>query len=349
MHGLQGIKQEGVGAAVLAALLFGAGAPLAKLLLNTVNPWLLAGLLYMGSGFGLSIYRALARSPKVPLPRREAPWFAGAVVFGGVLAPVMLMAGLTRMPGSGASLLLNAEGVLTALLAWFVFKENFDRRIALGMVFILLGVILLSWPGEAHFSGLWPALAVLGACLCWGIDNNFTRKVSLTDATWIAAVKGLIAGPVNLVLAILLGAKFPPFLNMAGGMMVGFFAYGVSLTLFVIGLRHLGTARTGAYFCLAPFFGAALAVLMGDPVTPLLLIAGALMAIGVWLHLTETHEHEHFHPGMAHTHEHVHDEHHQHEHDFPVAPGVRHTHFHRHDPMTHSHLHFPDSHHQHTH
>lgn len=188
-----GMRQAGVPAALGAALLFGAGTPLAKLLLNSVSPWLLAGLLYLGSGVGLSLYRYFSKAPTVKLPRPEIPWFVGAIIAGGIVGPVLLMLGLTGMPASGASLLLNAEGVFTALLAWFVFKENFDRRIALGMVVIVAGAVVLSWPGEARFAGSWPALAVLGACFAWGLDNNLTRKVSLSDATWIASVKGLVA------------------------------------------------------------------------------------------------------------------------------------------------------------
>ena len=332
-----------------AALLFGAGTPLAKWLLDTVDPWLLAGLLYLGSGIGLTLYRRLSHAPAVRLPRNDLPWFAGAILAGGIVGPVLLMIGLTGLPASGASLLLNAEGVFTALLAWFVFKENFDRRIALGMLAIVTGAVVLSWPGEAHFAGLWPTLAVLGACFAWGIDNNLTRKVSLTDATWIASVKGLVSGAVNLILAFSLGASMPALPTLAGAMVVGLLAYGVSLTLFVVALRHLGTARTGAYFSVAPFFGALLALLMGDSVTMPLLVAGALMALGIWLHLTEHHEHGHAHAEMVHDHEHIHDEHHQHEHDYPVTPGSKHRHLHRHEPMTHEHPHFPDVHHQHLH
>ncbi|MEJ5060736.1 MULTISPECIES: DMT family transporter [unclassified Pseudomonas] len=349
MNWKEGLRQSGVLAALGAAVLFGAGTPLAKLLLNSVSPWLLAGLLYLGSGLGLTLYRLLSRAPSVSLPRHEALWFAGAIAAGGVAGPVLLMVGLTGMPASGASLLLNAEGVFTALLAWFAFKENFDRHIALGMIAIVAGALVLSWPSEAHFAGLWPALAVLAACFAWGIDNNLTRKVSLTDATWIASVKGLVAGSVNLALAFIVGATLPPLPNLAGALVVGFLAYGVSLALFVIGLRHLGTARTGAYFSVAPFLGTLLAVAMGDPVSLPLLIAGSLMALGVWLHLTERHEHEHRHEAMQHEHEHVHDEHHQHEHDEPVALGTKHQHWHRHEPMTHSHPHFPDAHHRHDH
>jgi drug/metabolite transporter (DMT)-like permease len=339
----------GVAAALGAALLFGAGTPLAKLLLRDVSPWLLAGMLYLGSGLGLTLYRRLVHAPAVRLPRQEVFWFGGAILTGGIVGPVLLMIGLTGMPASGASLLLNAEGVFTALLAWFAFKENFDRRIALGMAAIVAGAVVLSWPGEARFAGLWPTLAILGACFAWGVDNNLTRKISLTDATWIASVKGLVSGAVNLLLAISLGASLPALSNMAGAMVVGLFAYGVSLVLFVVGLRHLGTARTGAYFSVAPFFGALLAVLMGEAVTVPLLIAGALMALGTWLHLTERHEHQHAHPALGHDHEHVHDEHHQHEHDVSVAPGVKHSHPHWHQPQVHLHPHFPDAHHRHDH
>lgn len=342
-------RQQGVPAALGAALLFGAGTPLAKWLLDVVNPWLLAGLLYLGSGVGLTLYRRVIQAPAVRLPRNEVSWFAGAILAGGIVGPVLLMIGLTGMPASGASLLLNGEGLFTALLAWFAFKENFDRRIALGMGAIVAGAVVLSWPGEARFAGLWPTLAVLGACFAWGIDNNLTRKISLTDATWIASVKGLVSGAVNLILAFSLGASMPALPNLAGAMVVGFFAYGVSLALFVVGLRHLGTARTGAYFSVAPFFGALQALLMGESVTIQLLISGALMALGTWLHLTERHEHEHAHEEMTHDHEHVHDDHHQHKHDAPVAPGTMHSHLHWHNPLIHSHLHFPDIHHRHKH
>lgn len=349
MRLIDGLRQAGVPAALGAALLFGAGTPLAKLLLNAVSPWLLAGLLYLGSGIGLSLYRHFSKAPAVKLPLHETPWFVGAVVAGGIIGPVLLMLGLTRMPASGASLLLNAEGVFTALLAWFAFKENFDRRIALGMVAIVAGAVVLSWPGEARFADVWPALAVLGACFAWGIDNNLTRKVSLYDATWIASVKGLVAGSVNLTLAFIAGATMPPLPNLAGALVVGFLAYGVSLALFVVGLRHLGTARTGAYFSVAPFIGAVLALAMGEPLTLALVAAGALMALGIWLHLTEQHEHFHTHEVLEHDHEHTHDEHHQHEHDSLVEPSTKHRHLHQHTPMTHSHPHFPDVHHPHRH
>jgi drug/metabolite transporter (DMT)-like permease len=341
---------RGVPAALGAALLFGASTPLAKLLLGETSPWLLAGLLYLGSGFGLALISIGRKGVRVRLAPGEARWLAGAVLSGGVLGPVLLMWGLSGMPASGAALLLNAEAVFTALIAWFVFRENFDRRIALGMALIVAGAAVLSWPGEAGFGAVLPALSVIAACLAWGIDNNLTRKVALADARYVAMVKGLAAGVTNTGLALFLGARLPDLLIVGAAALLGFFGYGISLVLFVHALRHLGTARTGAYFSTAPFAGALVAlVLLREPVTSSLLIAGALMACGVWLHLTERHQHLHAHEPMEHTHEHEHDAHHRHTHEMPVAPGVRHTHSHRHDPLSHSHRHYPDSHHRHDH
>jgi drug/metabolite transporter (DMT)-like permease len=344
------LRNPGVQAALAAALLFGAGTPAAKLLLGEVSPWLLAGLLYLGSGIGLGSYRLIRRAPRVRLTRAEWLPLGGAVFFGGMAGPVLLMFGLSGMPASGASLLLNAEGVATALLAWFVFRENFDRRIAVGMAAIVAGAVVLSIPTGAEFGSVWPSLAILAACLCWGIDNNLTRKVALADATWLAAVKGGVAGPVNLSLAFLLGASLPPVWSIAAAMGVGLLAYGVSLVLFIVAMRHVGTARAGAYFSIAPFFGALLALVLGESVTIPLAIAALLMAFGVWLHLTERHEHEHTHEAITHDHWHRHDDgHHDHDHDQPVAAGVRHRHAHTHEAVTHRHDHYPDSHHRHRH
>jgi drug/metabolite transporter (DMT)-like permease len=342
-------RQPGVAAALGAAALFGAGTPVAKQLLAGVDAWMLAGLLYLGSGLGLGAWRLLRRAPAVRLPVRQCLWLAGAVLAGGVVGPVLLMLGLQYMPASGASLLLNAEGVLTAVLAWFVFRENFDRRIAAGMLAIVAGAMVLSWPGDARFGSIWPALAVLGACAAWAVDNNLTRKVALHDATWIACVKGLVAGSVNLALALAMGSRLPAAGLVAGGMALGLVAYGISLVLFVVALRHLGTARTGAYFSVAPFFGAALAVLLlGEPVTLPLVVAGTLMALGVWLHLSEQHAHEHTHETLEHEHAHDHDEHHAHVHTGEQT-DPRHPHWHRHEALTHSHGHYPDAHHRHPH
>lgn len=341
---------RGIGAAVTAALLFGAGTPFAKLLVEKTDPWTLAALLYLGSGVGLWLLRRVRGAPPVRPSGREWGWLAGATLAGGVVGPVLLMFGLASMPATGASLLLNAEGVLTALLAWFVFKENFDRRIALGMLAIVAGAVLLSWPGKSAGYGGHGAIAVVGACLAWAIDNNLTRKVSLSDASFIAMVKGLAAGSTNLLLAWWLGTTWPGLSTLASAALLGFLSYGASLVLFVLALRHLGTARTGAYFSVAPFFGALLGVLMlGELVTAVLVAAGCLMALGVWLHLTEQHRHLHTHERMDHTHEHVHDEHHQHTHASATAGGGHHSHAHAHVATTHVHAHYPDAHHRHPH
>lgn len=343
-------RNRGVLAALGAALLFGAGTPAAKFLLGSVSPWLLAGLLYLGSGIGLALIRTFRRDEPIQLQSSEIKWLVAAVVTGGMIGPALLMWGLSMMPASGASLLLNAEGVFTALLAWFVFRENFDRRIALGMALIVAGAVVLSWPGKAELGDVLPALAVLGACLAWAIDNNFTRKVSLGDALYIAMAKGLAAGITNLALALIAGATLPSVATMLAAGHLGLFSYGLSLVLFVVALRELGTARTGAYFSIAPFAGALIAItFLGEPVTVPLIAAGALMALGVWLHLTEQHEHEHTHNAIVHEHGHTHDIHHQHSHAQPVPPGTRHSHWHRHEHMTHKHPHYPDAHHRHDH
>jgi drug/metabolite transporter (DMT)-like permease len=260
------------------------------------------------------------------------------------------MWGLVQSPASSASLLLNLEGVFTALLAWFVFKENFDARIAWGMALIATGGACLSWIGRPERGLPWGALAIVGACLAWAVDNNLTRKVSAGDPVQIAMLKGLVAGSVNSAIGLLLGAKLPDGVVLLKVGLIGFFGYGISLTFFVLALRHIGTARTGAYFSTAPFVGATVAVLLlGDALTVGLVLAAILMALGVWLHLTERHEHLHHHEPMEHEHLHTHDEHHQHAHSPSDPPGEPHSHSHRHEELTHSHPHYPDIHHRHGH
>jgi drug/metabolite transporter (DMT)-like permease len=346
---------RGVWPALAAAALFGSSAPFAKLLLRDAQPQLLAGLLYVGSGAGLSLVwlGRRRRGREAPLSRADVPWLAGAIAFGGVLGPLLLMVGLVRTPASGASLLLNLEGVFTALLAWFVFRENFDKRIALGMVAIVVGGVLVSWEGRLSWGGLAGPAAVGAACLCWAIDNNLTQKVSAADPVQVAMLKGLVAGSVNVVIATAMGAPWPNASRTIGALVLGFLSYGVSLVLFVLALRHLGTARTGAYFSIAPFVGAAVALgVLRETPTPLLLAGGAFMALGVWLHLSERHGHEHAHEALEHAHAHVHDEHHQHGHeagDPDMTDPVPHVHPHRHAPMVHTHPHYPDIHHRHGH
>jgi drug/metabolite transporter (DMT)-like permease len=341
--------------ALLSAALFGISTPAAKALLGSIDPAILAGLLYCGAGFGVAVIRRLAGSVLAPtgtkevaLGRADVPWLSGAIVAGGIVGPVLLMIGLTRIDAAAASLLLTLEGVATALMAWFLFHENFDRRIAIGMGCLVAGAMLLSWSGQTTFSNIIGPLLIVGACIAWGLDNNLTRKVSLSDPLQIVELKGLVAGPVNVVLGLWMGGSLPEVPAIVGAAIVGFFGYGVSLALFVTALRHLGTARTGAYFSTAPFFGAAVALLaLGEPITFQLISAGALMGLGVWLHLTEHHQHKHIHKPMAHSHPHAHDEHHRHVHGPDDPLGDPHTHWHQHDQLVHTHTHVPDMHHQH--
>jgi drug/metabolite transporter (DMT)-like permease len=343
--------------ALSAAALFGAATPLAKALLGSMSPFLVAGLFYLGSGVGLGV-GIIARGFRRPaaesgtshrIQRAEVPWLAGAIVAGGIAGPALLMLGLASTAAATSSLLLNLEGVLTAVIAWVVFRENVDLGVFLGMVAIVAGGVMLSWtPGEAGVSG--GALLIVGACLCWAVDNNLTRKVSANDAMVIACLKGLIAGPVNLAIAIATGASLPSAIIVGAAMLTGLAGYGVSLVLFVVALRHLGTARTGAYFSVAPLFGIAISLLIWPELPNVTFwIAAALMALGIWLHVRERHEHEHTHELLEHSHRHRHDAHHQHEHDFPYAGDEPHTHPHVHLPITHSHAHFPDIHHRHQH
>ena len=349
------VISRGAPLALASAILFGASTPLAKLVLGSgVDPWLLAALLYLGSGIGLAAALAARRfvgsePAEASLQRRDIGWFALAIAFGGVLAPVLLMFGLARTDASAASLLLNIEGLATMAIAWLVFRENVDRRLLLGAFAILAGAVLVSWQGGPSGVG-WGALLIAGACLAWGIDNNLTRKLSASDPTQIAMIKGLAAGGVNLALALFNGVALPAAGTLAGAAAIGFFGYGVSLVLFVLALRHLGTARTGAYFSTAPFIGAVLAIMLFDePLTLRLLAAAALMGFGVYLHLTERHAHEHAHEAAEHAHSHVHDAHHQHMHGADDPSGEPHTHWHEHARLLHHHPHYPDLHHRHKH
>jgi drug/metabolite transporter (DMT)-like permease len=341
--------------ALAAAALFGASTPLAKLLLGSVTPWLLAGLLYLGSGLGLGTLLLLRRAAgmgkgEAALGRADLPWLGAAVLAGGVAAPVLLMLGLAATAASSAALLLNLEGVFTLALAWLAQRENVDRRLALGAAAILAGAALLSWTPGAGFAAGSGAPAIALACLCWAADNNLTRPIAAADPLQIAAAKGLVAGLVNLALAFLQGAAWPAMGAALAAGAVGFAGYGVSLALFVLAMRHLGTARTAAYFSTAPFIGAVLAVaLLGDPVTASLLLAAALMALGLYFHLAERHEHTHEHAALTHEHRHRHDAHHRHTHAGGEPPGEPHSHVHAHAPLRHRHPHYPDLHHRHGH
>jgi drug/metabolite transporter (DMT)-like permease len=344
-----------IGFASVAALLFGLSTPAAKLLLATADPWLTAGLLYVGSGVGLGsvrfVQRALGRRPsEAPLRGPDVPWLIGAIASGGAVGPVLLMFGLASGTAAQASLLLNLEGVLTALLAWLVFREHVGTRIAVGMGLITAGALALAWEPDHGFRSERGALLVAGACLAWAVDNNLTRRISGGDPALIAALKGGAAGAANITIALVAGAPVPAVGAVLGVTLIGLFGYGVSLILFVRALRQLGAARTGAYFSTAPFVGAVTSiVVLREPFTLGLVIGGALMLFGVWLHLTERHGHEHAHEALEHEHLHDHDEHHQHAHEGGVSSDAPHSHRHVHTVLRHWHPHYPDLHHRHGH
>jgi len=347
-------KKSGVIRALLAAILFGASTPASKALLGSMSPQLLAGLLYLGSGVGLTLLWFATRKRKTkaeaPLTRVDLSWLVGAVLFGGVLAPVALLTGLSHTPASASSLLLNLESVFTALIAWIVFRENVDQRIAFGMFAIVMGGALLSWSGRLAWGGIFGPLLIALACLFWGIDNNLSQKVSAKDPVQVSAIKGLTAGLVNLVLGLAMGSIVPASSYIAVALIVGFLSYGLSLVLYIVAMRDLGTARTGAYFSLAPFVGAIVSLLLWpERITAVFVIAAGLMTLGLWLHLTERHAHLHTHEPITHTHRHIHDEHHQHEHAADQDPNAPHSHEHTHERLVHSHAHYPDIHHRHTH
>lgn len=342
--------------ALVSAALFGASTPAAKALLGSIDPAMLAGLLYCGAGVGMLALRRVVRTlqgahvAETPLGRADWPWLAGAILAGGLAGPLLLMFGLAHTEATTASLLLTFEGAATAVLAWFGFSEPVNGRVALGMAFLVSGALVLSWSGQPNLAGLIGPLAIVAACIAWGLDNNLTRRVSLADPLEIVQLKGLIAGPINLAAALFAGAALPHPGPLAIAAIIGFLGYGISIALYILALRGLGAARTGAYFSTAPFIGAIAAiVVLHELLTLQLVLAGVLMAFGVWLHLTERHSHEHEHEAMSHAHAHVHDEHHRHSHSPSDPPGEPHSHAHDHAPTRHRHAHTPDMHHTHRH
>ena len=342
----------GVIPALGAAMIFGAATPFAKRLGDGTNPQVFAGLLYLGSGTILTITLAVRPSGtrEARLRRADLVPMLLAVVFGGMAGPLLLMVGLRTTAAASASLLLNLEAVFTALGAWLIVKEHADRRIVIGMVVIVAAASLLSVQPTGGFSLTLGALAIAGACLCWGIDNVATRPLSLRDPRQIAATKGVVAGAANVAIGLFTGGRLPSAPRIGSAMVLGFLGYGLSLVLYIRAMRSLGTARTGAYYAAAPFVGSAIALVwLREPVGPFFVPALALMAIGLAIHLTERHAHQHVHIPTDHAHRHDHaDTHHGHD-----DPGEQlteeHGTPHRHEPLVHSHDHTPDEHHLHGH
>ncbi len=358
--------------ALLAAVLFGASTPFAKILLGQISPQLLAGLLYLGSGVGLLLVyffihvgwakRSVPTKQSIgghvagaPLPTlqlhkgKDMAWFAAAIFTGGILAPLLLMWGLSHAQASSASLLLNFESAITIFVAAILFREAVAKRIWLAALIMLIAGLLLNYTSQSSLHFSLQSFAIVGACLMWALDNNCTRNIAIRNPLITAGVKGLIAGLVNIGLSVYFTKLFIINWYLLEALLLGFLSYGVSLVLFILALRHLGAARTSAHFSTAPFIGAALSILLlHESFTFLFGAAFVLMLVATWLVLTEDHAHEHTHEYMAHAHKHMHDEHHQHTHRGDEGPEP-HAHFHEHEPITHFHPHLPDIHHRHKH
>lgn len=341
--------------AMASAALFGVSTPLAKILVQDISPLALAGLLYLGAFVGLSFYIVLsrttrgARRQKAPsLKKEDLPWLAGAIITGGIFAPVALMTGLTLVTGFAASLLSNLEGVATAIIAVVVFKEFAGRRLWLALTLMTLAGVFLVWnPSQGAFELFGPLLVVF-AMVCWGIDNNLTQHISSKDPVQTALLKGVVAGTVSLSLAALLGAKIPLDASILYALLLGAMSYGMSLAFFIKALEGIGSSRTAAFFSFGPFVGAIVSIpLLGENVTWAFLAAAALMLVGVLAMVSERHVHTHRHGAIEHEHLHESDQHHQHPH--PEGQNEPHSHIHVHPPIVHSHVHWPDQHHRHGH
>ena len=342
--------------ALAAAALFGASPPLSKLLLAEAAPLWAASLLYLGAGLGLMLWRVTRRpSPasgvrEASLRKKDWGYLAGAIGCGGVLAPFLLMAGLGVTQASAASLLLNLEVVFTALLAWLFFREGFEGRVALGMALVVLGCAVLSLPDKFALGPLTGPLLIAGACLSWALDNNLTRALSERDPTQVAMAKGLAGGAVTALMSVLMGIPLPGLGAVGGFLLLGALAYGLSLVLFIVSLRAVGTVRTGMGFALAPFVGASLSFgLLGDRLSLGFSVGIVIVALGLYFTLAGSHLHEHLHEATVHDHAHVHDEHHRHEHEKGSSQREPHAHPHEHEVLRHAHPHYPDSHHRHSH
>ncbi|MHB1357726.1 MAG: DMT family transporter [Anaerolineae bacterium] len=342
--------------AICAAALFGASAPLAKVMLGSIEPIPLAALLYLGSGMGALLLSRLRRKveagaePEARIQAYDIPWLLGTIITGGIAAPIVLMFSLRATPAAAASLLLNFEGVATTLIAVLVFREAAGWRVWGAIVIITLGSIALSInPAEAW--GIAPgALGIILACALWGVDNNLTRAISAKDPLIIVSIKGIGAGLFSLALSVVVGQSLPGLLPGVGALLLGIVCYGLSIWLFILALRGMGAARTSAFFGTAPFIGATLAlILFRGSFTWQFLAALPLMAVGAWLLLGEAHGHNHAHAATAHDHHHRHDDIHHNHSSEAVALGAGHSHWHDHPAIFHVHPHLPDIHHRHTH
>ena len=331
-----------------AAALFGASTPASKSLLRDMGPLALAGLLYLGAAVAVLPFSFRGGSRRLATRRKNVIMLAGAVFFGGVVGPVLLLLGLTQAPAASVALWLNLETVATALLAWAFFREHLDRRTWLAVLLTVgAGVVLASPSGFelAPAAGL-----VAAACICWGLDNNLTALVDGFTPAQTTLAKGVCAGALNLGLAFALETVDLSLTTTLWALAVGALGYGVSIVLYIQGAQHLGATRAQVLFATAPFLGGFLAwTALSEPIHGTQLVAIGVLIPALWLLLSARHEHEHTHTPQTHTHSHRHDDGH-HDHTHPGQPAsLRHTHEHSHGAVTHSHSHEPDLHHRHDH
>lgn len=344
------LGNNAIALAILAAFLYGISAPFSKLLLTEMPPTLMAGLLYLGAGMGMLFWNVLRKRNKekereAKLTRKDTPYVIAMVALD-VAAPIALLTGLAFTPAENVSLLNNFEIVATGLLAFFFFKEAIGRRMALAIILITLASILLSIENENSFSFSVGSLLVIAACLCWGLENNCTRMLSLKDPLQIVVIKGFGAGTTAMVIFVLGGGSIPLSMFLIYGLMLGFVSYGLSIYFYILAQRHLGAARTSAYYAAAPFIGVLVSwLLFQEPITSTFAAALAVMILGTYLAITEKHKHLHHHEPLIHSHLHDHqDSHHQHD-----SMQGTHSHMHTHEPISHVHKHTPDLHHVHSH
>jgi drug/metabolite transporter (DMT)-like permease len=340
----------GVLVALAAAVCFGVTAPFIQSLGRGLGPFTTAGLLYLGAALGsLRLPRRGVERLEPPLRRAHLGRLAAVAFFGAALAPTLFAWGLQRVSATTASLLLNAEAVFTVALAALVWREQVGRRALLAAAIMCLAGIVAVGGAPRSSHGLVGIAAILGAVLAWALDNVLTRPLADLDPAAVVRGKALLGVTLTAALALLRREPFPTFGVLSGLLLCGATGYGLSLRLYLLAQRRIGAARTGSIFALAPFIGAAVAMLLGDRSPSWATgLAVVLFAAGAVLHLTEKHAHGHHHEALEHEHAHRHDDGH-HDHAFGADSPQPHSHPHRHPEREHSHPHGPDAHHGHSH
>jgi drug/metabolite transporter (DMT)-like permease len=347
------MSKPGMHSAILSAILFGMSPVACKVFVGQIPTTLLAGLLYLGSGLGLTWVVLRQPTPFYnvlrSLSRRQWATLVGAIVAGGIAAPLFMAYGILSGTATEVSLLLNFETVATTLLAWMIFHEYIGYQVWIGKILIIGASILVVITGSDGVHVSIPGLSVLAACILWGIDNNLTRELETLPASLLACMKGWSAGIFNVLLFLILFRSPVTAVQISGALIIGALSYGASLVLFIHALREIGSARTSTWFAAGPFFGTILSVIvLGERPPGAYWVAAPLMLSGMFFLYRELHRHSHRHESLIHSHPHEHDEHHNHEHG-DGENGVKHDHSHEHKPITHSHVHWPDIHHRHIH